>query len=114
MGFAAVMAIVPPAKEEAVITAAKVAGATGASVIEARGTGVKEAFSFFGLVLEERYRCIFSLVDDAKVVAILAAIKQAAEMERPGNGIAFALPISHAVGLESQLSAMHKQPPGAA
>jgi len=108
------MAVIPPAKEEAVVTAAKAAGATGATVIEARGTGVKEALSFFGLVLEGRYNCILSLVDETQVDAVLAAVRDAAEMKAPGNGIAFALPVTRIAGMESQLSAMGKRPPDTA
>ena len=113
MGFCAVMAVIPPDKEEAVVTAAKGAGATGATVIEARGTGVKEALSFFGLVLEGRYTCILSLVDEAQVDAVLAAVTAAADMQAPGNGIAFAMPVTRIAGMESQLSAPGKKPPGA-
>jgi nitrogen regulatory protein P-II 1 len=114
MGYCAVMAVVPPDKEEAVVTAAKGAGATGATVMEARGTGMKEALSFFGLVLEGRYNCILSLVDENQVDAVLAAVTDAAQMAAPGNGIAFALPVMRIVGMESQLSALGKEPPDAA
>jgi nitrogen regulatory protein P-II 1 len=114
MGFSAVIAVVPPDKEDAVVNAAKGAGATGATVLEARGTGAKEALSFFGLVLEGRYNFIFSVVDEAKVDAVLGAVARAADMTSPGHGIAFSMPVGQAVGLESQLSALGKKPPGAA
>jgi len=114
MGFSAVVAVVPPDREEAVVSAAKAAGATGATVIEARGTGAKEALSFFGLVLEGRYNFVFSVVDEARVDAVLAAMAAAADMTSPGHGIAFALPVTRIVGMESQLSPRGKDPPDAA
>ena len=104
MGFAAVMAVVPLDKEAVVVTAAKAAGATGATVLEARGTGAKEALTFFGLALEERYNLVLTLVNEDLVEAVLAAIKEAADMKAPGHGIAFAMPITSVVGLESQTS----------
>jgi len=102
MGFAAVMAVVPLDKEADVVKAAKAAGATGATVLEARGTGAKEAMTFFGLALEERYNVVFTLIPEDLVDAVLEAVKNAANMQKPGHGIAFALPIKGAVGLESQ------------
>jgi len=103
MKFAAVMAVVPLDKEAVVISSAKLAGATGATVVEARGTGAKEALTFFGLALEERYNLIFTLVKEELVDAVLSAVKAAADMSTPGHGIAFSMPVGSVVGLESQI-----------
>ena len=110
MGFAAVMAVVPLDKEAVVVTAAKLAGATGATVIEARGTGAKEALTFFGLALEERYNLVFTLVSEELVDTVLAAVKEAADMTTPGHGVAFSVPVGSVVGMESQISGSMQRP----
>ena len=86
-----------------VVDAAKEAGATGATIIPARGTGIHEAKTFFGLTLEAQTDIIMFLVEEHLVSKILEAIKVAGEFHKPGTGIAFVLPIEHVIGLESQM-----------
>ena len=103
MKFKLILASVKPEKSNAVVDAAKGAGATGATVITARGTGIHEAKTFFGLVLEARSDIILFLVEENLAGKILAAIGEAGEFHKPGTGIAFVLPVDRVVGLESQM-----------
>ena len=86
-----------------VVDAAKEAGATGASIIQARGTGIREAKSFFGLSIEIQTDIILFLTEQHLVSDILSAINQAGDFHKPGTGIAFTLPVDQAIGLESQM-----------
>ena len=103
MRFKLVLSTVKPDITDHIVDTAKGAGATGATIIPARGTGVNEAKTFFGLSLEAQTDIILFLVEEHLVGRILDAIKEAGEFHKPGTGIAFVVPIEHVVGLESQM-----------
>lgn len=103
MRFQMILASVKSDITDKVVDSAKAAGATGATVIPARGTGMREAKTFFGLSLEQQTDIIMFLVEEHSLSPIMDAIKDAGEFHKPGTGIAFALPVNQVVGLESQI-----------
>ncbi|MEA1992500.1 MAG: P-II family nitrogen regulator [Thermodesulfobacteriota bacterium] len=103
MRFKIILAPVKSEKTDQVVDAAKQAGATGATIIPARGTGMHEAKTFFGLTLEDQTDIIMFLVEEHIVQDILDAISAAGEFGKPGTGIAFVLPVEQVIGLESQV-----------
>ena len=103
MRFKLILSSVKPDITDHIVDSAKAAGATGATIIPARGTGIKEAKTFFGLSLEAQTDIIMLLVEEHLVTDILNAIKEAGEFHKPGTGIAFVVPVEHVVGLESQM-----------
>jgi len=103
MQFKIILAPVKTEITDQVVDAAKKAGATGATIIPARGTGVREAKTFFGLTLEAQTDIIMFLTEEHIVRDILDAINTAGNFKKPGTGIAFVLPVEHVIGLESQL-----------
>ena len=108
MRFKLIMASVKPDICDKVVDAAKEAGATGATIIPARGTGVHEAKTFFGLTLEAQTDIIMFLVEEHIAIKIMGTIKQAGEFHKPGTGIAFVLPVEHVEGLDSQMEKFEK------
>lgn len=106
MEFKVILASVKPDYTDKVVDAGKAAGATGATIIPARGTGIREAKSFFGLTLESQTDIIMFLLGSHLVDPVLAAIKVAGMFDKPGTGIAFVMPVDDVIGLESQLNAM--------
>jgi nitrogen regulatory protein P-II 1 len=103
MQFKLIMAFVKPRISDNVVDAMKEAGATGATIIPARGTGIHEAKSFFGLSLEDQTEIIIFLVEEHVVEKFMKVIAKAGKFHKPGTGIAFVLPIEHIAGLESQM-----------
>ncbi len=103
MRFKVILSTVKPNITDRVVDAAKEAGATGATIIPARGTGIKEAKTFFGLSLEAQTDIILFLVEEHTINQILEAVKEAGEFHKPGTGIAFVIPVEKIVGLESQM-----------
>jgi nitrogen regulatory protein P-II 1 len=103
MRFKVILAPVKTEKTDRVVDAAKQAGATGATIIPARGTGMHEAKTFFGLTLEVQTDVIMFLIEEHLVQDILDAIKAAGEFSKPGTGIAFVLPVEHVIGVESEM-----------
>ena len=103
MRFKLILSSVKTDLTDQIVDKAKEEGATGATIIPGRGTGIREAKTFFGLSLEAQSDIIMFLVEEHLAVKMLDVIKQAGEFHKPGTGIAFALPVDHVVGLESQI-----------
>ncbi len=103
MRFKLILSSVKADITDGIVDAAKGAGATGATIIPARGTGIHEAKTFFGLSLEAQTDIILFLVEEHLVAKILDTIKKAGKFHKPGTGIAFVIPVEHVVGLESQM-----------
>lgn len=109
MRFKLILSSVKPDITDHIVDVAKDAGATGATIIPARGTGAHEAKTFFGLTLEAQTDIIMLLVEEHLVTKIMNTIKEAGEFHKPGTGIAFVLPVEHVVGLESQMEKFKKE-----
>ena len=109
MRFKLILSSIKTGITDQVVDAAKEAGATGATIIPARGTGIHEAKTFFGLSLETQTDIIMIVAEEHLVKNILEAIKEAGQFHKPGTGIAFVVPIDQVVGLESQIGTLEEQ-----
>lgn len=103
MHFKLIISMIKDGDTDRIIDAAKAAGGTGATVIPARGTGVREARSFFGLSLDAQTDVILLLVEESVAEPVLAAIDESGRFKEPGGGIALVLDVDQVVGLESQI-----------
>lgn len=105
MHFKLILAFVDDAKTDAVMHAAREAGATGATVINnARGEGLKPAKTFLGLTLETQRDVLIFLVERHLCRRILETISAKAEFEtQPGTGIAVQIDVEDAVGISHQI-----------
>ena len=105
MHFKLLIALVEDTKTEDVMNAARHAGATGATIItEARGEGLLEAKTFFGLTLETQRDVLLFLVEEHLSREILETIARTGEFEnKHGTGIAFQLDVEDAVGVTHQI-----------
>ena len=103
MKFKLIVAAVKPDLTDDLIDAAKEVGATGATIIPARGVGVHEARSFFGLHLEAQTDLILFLLEEIIVDSVLQTLATTGKFREPGTGIAFVLPVEKTAGLDSQL-----------
>ncbi|MDP6603162.1 MAG: P-II family nitrogen regulator [Rhodospirillales bacterium] len=104
MNLKLIVALVSDEKTDAVIDAARDAGATGATVITSgRGEGLKPDKTFFGLDLTGQRDVLLFLVAQQRAREILETIAKAGQFdEEPGSGIAFQLAIEDAEGLKTQ------------
>ena len=109
MQFKLIIAFVKPSITDTVVDAMKEAGATGATIVPARGTGIHEAKSFFGLSIEAQTDILIFLVEEHVVENLIQVIQKAGKFDEPGTGIAFVIPIDHIAGLESQMKKFKKQ-----
>ncbi len=106
MHFKLIVAFVEDKKTDAVMDAARDAGATGATVItNARGEGLKQAKTFFGLSLETQRDVLLFLVEEHLSRSILETIGEVGEFDTaPGTGIAIQLDVEDAVGVTHQIN----------
>ena len=116
MHFKLIITFVEDTKTDAVMEAARDAGATGATIINnARGEGLKQSKTFFGLTLETQRDVLMFLVEEHMSRFIIEQIADVAEFEEnPGSGIAFQLDVEDAVGVTKQIEklseAVEEQP----
>jgi nitrogen regulatory protein PII len=103
MRYKLIVAMVKTNKADQIVEAAKAAGGTGATIIPARGTGIHEAKTFFGLTLEAQTDVVLFLVEEKLVEPVLGAIYEAGRFKEAGTGIAIVLDVDRSVGLESQI-----------
>ena len=108
MRFKIILATVKTDITDRIVDAAKNAGATGATIISARGTGIREAKTFFGLSLEAQTDIILFLLEENLIDTILKTIGEAGQFNKPGTGIAFVVPVEQVIGLESQIEQFEK------
>ncbi|MBU2710977.1 P-II family nitrogen regulator [Zooshikella harenae] len=105
MHFKLIVAFVDDSKTNAVIEAARGAGATGSTLINnARGEGLSGTKTFLGLSLETQRDVLLFLVEEHLSRKILEQIAIAGEFDTsPGTGIAIQLDVEDAVGVAHQI-----------
>jgi nitrogen regulatory protein PII len=104
MHFKLIIAFVEDSKTEAIMDAARNAGATGCTIINnARGEGIKESKTFFGLTLSTQRDVLLLLVEQHLSRHILEHIADVGKFdEEPGTGIAVLIDVEDAVGILHQ------------
>lgn len=107
MHFKLLIALVEDDKTEAVLNAARDAGATGATVINhARGEGLKVAKTFLGLSLETNRDMLMFLVEEHLSRQILETISDAGGFSNPGTGMVFQIDVEDVVGISKQIESL--------
>ena len=95
----AIFCIVNSGYSEAVMDAAKKLGATGGTVINARGTAGKEAETFFHITVQPEKEIVMILVPKEIKDAVMHALYSEVGLDSAGQGIAFSVPVDSVVGL---------------
>ncbi len=105
MHFKLIVAFVEDDKTNLVLNTARKHGAKGATVItSARGEGIEQSKTFFGLSLETQRDVLMFLVEEHLSRSILEKIAHAGEFDdKPGTGIAFQIDVEDAIGVMHQV-----------
>jgi len=108
MHFKLIIALVDSTKTDAIMTAAREAGSTGATVVgDARGEGLNPRKTFFGLTLESQRDMLLFIVEEHLSRKILEQIAIVADFEaKPGSGVAFQIDVEDTVGLKGQIETL--------
>ena len=111
MRFKMILVFVEDTKTDAVMQAARDAGATGATVINnARGEGLEMSKTFFGLNLETQRDVLLMLVEEHLSRTILEEIDRVGEFEASaGAGIAIQIDVEDAVGISHQMRRIEEE-----
>ncbi len=80
-----------------VVEIAHGAGASGATIINARGIGPVHK-SIMGIEVDTEKEMVLSLVDEDTAKKITMAIKEKAGLNSPANGICFIMPVEKMIG----------------
>ena len=94
-----IIAILNEGQSDSVMNAARAAGATGGTVIHAKGTGSRETGKFLNVSLAEEKDLVYIVAKAGEKAAIMSAINEKAGPGTRAGAICFSLPISAVVGL---------------
>jgi nitrogen regulatory protein PII len=83
-----IMFIVNRGYADDVMAAARKAGATGGTILNARGTGKEEDVKFFGIALVPEKEILLIVAENSRSDAVMEAIKTIPELTRAGAGVA--------------------------
>ncbi len=109
MRFKLIVVTVKKDLTEKVIDTAKEAGATGATIIPARGIGGEDRKTFFGLTIEGPTDVVLFLVEEHCVRRIFEAFEKHCNIREPGVGMALTLPVDEVVGIADQIDKFKDQ-----
>lgn len=103
-GYKLITVIVNSGYADDVMAEARKAGATGGTIINARGTGTEEDVKFFGITLVPEKEMLMIVSPHDKVQAIARAIATVPTLSAPGGGIIFTQNVEQFIILGQQKS----------
>jgi nitrogen regulatory protein PII len=99
LNFNAVVVIVPTDKTADAIQAAHKAGATGVTHFSAYGMGLQEMENFYRINPEANDEVLLFILPETLVEKVIQAVIQDLHITSDGDGIAFAMPLTHMTGI---------------
>ena len=97
--YEAIVTIVDRGKADDVIQITKDAGARGGTIFHGRGSADKEKVEFFGLVVDPEKELVLTLTKKEQAKTLTNQIYKKMELDQPGKGIVFVLPVTRTMGL---------------
>lgn len=102
--FELIVSIVNRGHSDAVVEAAREAGANGGTIIYGRGTSPFEKDSIMGVSIQPEKEIIMTLTPTDNKSNIMQTIVEKAHIEEAGMGICFSLPVNQVRGLSAKYS----------
>lgn len=99
--YKAIFVVVDQGKAEEVVDSAKEAGARGATIIKARGSGIHETAMVFSMPIEPEKEIALILAKSSIAEDIVSNVREALNIDEPGKGIIFVLDVADTRGLVS-------------
>lgn len=96
-----ILCIVNEGFSEVVMDSAREVGATGGTILHARGTANQEAEQFFKITVQPEKEMVMIIVPSKIKDDVLHALYKSVGLKTPGQGIAFSVPVDNVVGLSS-------------
>jgi len=105
-----IVTIVSKGWAEEVIKASREAGAEGGTILMGRGTGIHETQSLMGIPIEPEKEIVLTVVDPDLTRTVLEAICMGVDLETPGRGIAFVVPLQLVAGRTHKFCRLDERP----
>jgi nitrogen regulatory protein PII len=102
MKFALLVAIVAENLEEKAIDVARQAGAGGMTILSARGTGVEEKKTFFGLTYQGSQTMLVCILEKKLALSVMKALTDDLELKTHSKGVVFTIPLEHLAGIDTR------------
>ncbi|HHX10782.1 MAG TPA: P-II family nitrogen regulator [Firmicutes bacterium] len=99
LDYEAIFVVVNKGSKDEVLEAAKSAGSTGGTIIHGRGALSRDKQTLFNIQIEPEKDIILIVSRTDKTDAIVDAISDALDIDKPGAGIIFVMDITRAEGL---------------
>lgn len=99
MAYNTVVVIVDRGNGAQVVTIASQHGATGATIIHARGSGIHETSKVFAFDIEPEKELVLMVVNEQQTSKVCEAIKKEMALEQPGTGIMFVQKVNEVYGM---------------
>lgn len=94
-----IVTVIERGKADKIVEHAKMAGASGATILYGRGTGEHEIKRFLNITIDSSKEIIIMLAEAGKYKQIKKAIIEAGRIKEAGTGIIFTIPVSDLTGL---------------
>ena len=102
MKFSVLVAILAEDLEEKAVDIAREAGAGGITIMDARGVGIEEKKTFFGLTYEGSQSVLLMVMEKKTSLAVLKALTQQLDLANSSKGVTFTIPLEHIAGIDMQ------------
>ncbi|MDO7977397.1 P-II family nitrogen regulator [Oceanotoga teriensis] len=96
----AILLIVERGKADKIVESANKNGAKGATILYGRGTGKNDNKKLFNIKVESSKEIILMIVDKDDYSKMYKILLKSGEIEKPGKGIIFSIPVFDFMGLE--------------
>lgn len=103
-----IMAIVQRGKAERPVRAALRAGAKSAVIFFGRGMGIRERLGLLGLAVQPEKEVLMVIVEDELLDVVVRAMVRAGNLDQPGVGFLFVMPVERIVGLDTSTAALQQ------
>jgi nitrogen regulatory protein PII len=97
--FDAVVAIIPEGEKEHALNVAREAGASGVTVIDGQGMGIKEMVSFYRTSTEVQDSILLFILPSSLSKNVVNNITRKLHLTTTGDGIVFSMPITNLRGI---------------
>ncbi|PYZ98941.1 PII family protein [Alteribacter lacisalsi] len=101
--FELIVTIVNKGDAGIVIDASKKGGAEGGTILSGRGSGIHEQAKLLSMIIEPEKEIVLTLVTRENVKKVLHSIEEEANLNQPGKGIAFILPVEETIGINHEM-----------
>lgn len=99
--YTLILAVVNRGYDDQVMAAAKAAGATGGTLLDARGMGYENAEKFLGISIQAEKTILAILCNREDKQAIMQAINQSSGLRTEARGVVLSLSVDDVIGLNS-------------